>query len=374
MMPFLLGIVLLLISAFFCRYGKLFNKTINEKIFIIISFVILFILMGLKSPSLGTDSETYNNMFIRIGQKSSFVDAISVSGISAPGYVFFCWILYKIFPFVQARIIGVSLVILVGMFRFIKKTSNNIFFSILLYVSLTFYVQGFNISRQYFAMVILLNAFVEWQKNRKSIRGWGMFVVAISIHSIAFLGVVAWVLIDNTIDYKNDKQVKRLIFKSVFLGFLVILTQTQLLGVFLQAFPIYNNYFGNRASNQFLDQGQGRTIIIIFGYLAYVIYSIILIKKCNKYIDRYKHDIEQLPLMLFSVIIGIFGAGYPTILRINLLFSATSVTFIPNTLMISKKSIRMLLSILTLILTFAYLTIYMIEDKSDIVPYNFFWE
>nr|WP_284467257.1 MULTISPECIES: EpsG family protein [unclassified Clostridium] len=157
------------------------------------------------------------------------------------------------------------------------------------------------------------------------------------------------------------------------LGMVVIVSQTQLLSVFLRMFPMYSNYFGGRALNQFNDQGQGRTIIIIFGYLAIVIYSVFLIRRKSSHLEGRIYAGEQLPVMLFAVIIGILGAAYPTVLRMNIFFTITAISFIPNTFILDGRSNRRILSALTITLTFAFLAIYMIEDKSDVIPYMFFW-
>ena len=82
---------------------------------------------------------------------------------------------------------------------------------------------------------------------------------------------------------------------------------------------------------------------------------------------------EQLPIMLFAVIIGILGASYPTVLRMNIFFTITAITFIPNTLALARSSNKRILTWVTLFLTFIFLVIYMIEDKSDVIPYIFFW-
>ncbi|MGE9302562.1 EpsG family protein [Mediterraneibacter faecis] len=371
MTPFVIGFFIISISALCCRYG--INKENNKKIFLGISFLILFVLMGVRSPLMGTDSTMYNNIFMRVGQQSSLKNALDVSGISAPGYVLFCRVAYVFFQNYQARILGTSFIILVGVFRYIKKSSNNIYLSVMLFITLTFYVQSYNISRQYMAVAILLNAFVEWYENKKSILGWILFIIAISFHTTAIVGIAVWFLIDNKIDYNNKKEIRKLILKSTVLGIIVIASQTQLLNLFLQLFPVYGNYFGGKALNQFNDQGQGRTIIIIFGYLAMVIYCFILLGKKRECNNERNLAGEQLPIMLFAVIIGILGASYPTVLRMNIFFTITAITFIPNTLALARSSNKRILTWVTLFLTFIFLVIYMIEDKSDVIPYIFFW-
>ena len=57
----------------------------------------------------------------------------------------------------------------------------------------------------------------------------------------------------------------------------------------------------------------------------------------------------------------------------NIFFTITAISFIPNTFILDGRSNRRILSALTITLTFAFLAIYMIEDKSDVIPYMFFW-
>lgn len=60
------------------------------------------------------------------------------------------------------------------------------------------------------ATAILLNAFVEWYENKKSILGWILFIIAISFHTTAIVGIAVWFLIDNKIDYNNKKEIRKL--------------------------------------------------------------------------------------------------------------------------------------------------------------------
>ena len=101
MTPFVIGFFIISISALCCRYG--INKENNKKIFLGISFLILFVLMGFRSPLMGTDSTMYNNIFMRVGQQSSLKNALAVSGISAPGYVLFCRVAYVFFSELSSK-------------------------------------------------------------------------------------------------------------------------------------------------------------------------------------------------------------------------------------------------------------------------------
>ena len=150
--------------------------------------------------------------------------------------------------------------------------------------------------------------------------------------------------------------------------------QLYVIDLFVRIFPRYAIYFGSKAVHQFSDQGQGRVIIIIIGYLVMAVYCIYLLSLKRNKNESNRKLYYQLKIMLFSVVIGLFGAKSKALMRMNSYFAIIAISFIPNTILIDKKYNRNILTIVTMILTATYMILFLIEDKSDVVPYSFFWE
>lgn len=373
---YILSISLIGILGFFCKNSTKASQA--KKIYLSISFVVLLLIMGLRAPTIGTDTYAYSNMFLRIGSANSFAAALKTSGINAPVYVAFCRLIYMLSPSRQAWIFGCSLLILIGIFRFISKSSTNIYLTVILYMSLTFYFQGFNIIRQSIAVALLLNSYLFWLDKRFSLWGWGLYILALFIHSTAIVGIVGWILAAITNKDRSclngRADIKQMILISLVLALLCIGSQTVLLGLFTRIFPRYEIYFSSTAEHSFLEQGQGRIIIIVLGYAIVAGYCFYLIQK-----KRINGSIQpvlfyELLIMVFSIVLGFFGSRSLAISRMNIYYSIISISFIPNTLNIDNKTNRQILTIAAILFTLIYMIIFLAEGKGNVVPYHFFWE
>lgn len=362
------------ILGLICSCSK--NQARQNKFFLLIAFVLLFGLTAMGSPYLGTDTFPYTNMFLRIGQQHNFIDALETSRITAPAYVLLCRIVYKLFPYRQAIIVACAFIINYGVFSFIKKSSLNIYLSVILYMNLAFYLQTYNGTRQYIAVSLLLNTFLLWKDDIKSVKGWLLYVIAVAVHSTAIVGIAAWIIFFLQKRKIGHNTIRRTICETALIGLVLVTSQTLLLTVFLRIFPRYSMYFGDDAVHSFADKGQGRLIIIVFGYLIVFLYCLYLLKNKNRR-DSFEGQtaIDFLPICLLSIILGIFGAKSLAISRMNFYFAIVNIVTMPNTICLDmNRNNRFILSTAMVVTTFMYFILFLIEDKSGVVPYVFFWE
>ena len=370
------------IAEFFCvlLLGMLFNAKIvkirlknKEQIFLKIVFFMLFLVMALREPHLGTDSWMYGNIYERVGRASSLQEAFVSSTIDAPLYVAICRLLSYFFPNRQALIIVSAAAVLLGFYNYIKRESKDYSTSSLLFLTLVFYFQSFNGTRQFIAIALLLNAYSYWSDDIKNYKGWICYAAAVLIHSTAFAGIIFLLL-----QYGGKKRASEvgMLIRGAVITSAAVFGQTLIISLFLRLFPQYSKYFFGSNGHSFFDAyGQGRQIIIYVGYLIILIYALIQIRSTSK-IENYANFHKQYNLMLMAALLGITGSKSWAINRINFYFTSVAICFIPNALLISKRyrQVNNAVRILTVMLTAMYCYIYLSEDKAGIVPYSFFWQ
>ena len=129
------------------------EKADGTVLYLFVVFFLLTFVMAFRAPTIGTDTGTYYRMFIDISNSDSLLEAIEVSRITAPVYVTYAYILGKIVKIPQIITIINSVVVGIGMYKFIKKSSSNYLVSSLLYVCMPLYFESMNGTRQFMSIV-----------------------------------------------------------------------------------------------------------------------------------------------------------------------------------------------------------------------------
>ena len=374
-------IIELLMTMFFALFGDASkNKKIRGAVFALLFFSMTLI-MAIREPHLGTDSWLYSELYLRIGKAPNLIKAIKVSGVSAPMYVLMCRIVYKIFQSRQALLI-VSAILVNGCFyNFIKRESKNWFFSLFLFMSLTFHFQSYNTTRQYIALGLAMNGVSYIGENVKSVKGWILLICGVLNHTVAIISLVYLVLGLRKRDQNEmaPNELFKTVARGVIITFIFVFGQTLIMTLLPKVFPQYYSYFDMTSARTLFDQGgQGRQIFIFIGYLIAVIYGLLQLKTSD--LNESIHGvgrkyIVQLSAMIIAVGIGIVGAKSWALTRIGLFFTINAINFFPNTFMLSKRyrQINKFAMILTILFTFIYAYIYLAENKAGIIPYTTFF-
>ena len=189
-----------------CRISVIKNRKEfkGNDVYLFLVFFMLGLVMALRAKSVGTDTFTYYIINQKIRNSYSFEDALKSSTLSsAPLYVLYSYVLSHMFDSNQMILMLNSLIICVGFYRFIKKTSTNYIYSSLLFMLLTLYFESMNGMRQFVAIALALNAFLFLKDDMKSIKGWLIYIGAVLIHTtaIAFLVAIAGMMFVK----KNEK-------------------------------------------------------------------------------------------------------------------------------------------------------------------------
>lgn len=155
-----------------------FIKKEWQNLFFWISFIVLFILAGFRDSSVGTDTLSYENIFLRISAGSETVQEIG-------------WqVLNRIVAYFngnfQDLLVITSLLILFPLFLVVRKHSLNPMLSIFLYYAFYIYLQSFNITRQSVAITIILIAYV-YLINKRNWHFLILVLLAATFHTTALL-------------------------------------------------------------------------------------------------------------------------------------------------------------------------------------------
>ena len=312
-------ISIIIISLFFAYINKKNNNKINI-IYMIIIFLILFVVMGLRKYTVGTDTELYCRIF-KMASNSNNIFSVSDA---SPLYAIYNKIISIVFGTnIQNIVISNSFIIVALMCIGIYRQSQNIYISVIYYILFYFYMQGFNIARQFLALAITFNAFY-YVKNNEKIKALLMILIATLIHNTAiFVGLVE-------IAFMFIKPSMQNIKRFCALGIILSLFLDKIIDVFLKIFPRYQIYFTNAV---FYEVGQGRKIVLTMIYLVVVIIGIYLMGKNKKEMEEkkdYKEWFMLTTMMIFAVIIGILAMKSNLLSRIEIYFSIFAIIYIPK--------------------------------------------
>lgn len=354
-------------------YKRVHSKYINSRqLYLLITFTLLTFIMAFRSPHMGTDTYTYYRMFYKIGQSKTLWEAFDNSTITAPVYVIINRILYVLFGDGRSEIIFNAIFINVGIAIFIYKTSPNVLLSTFCYIGLALYYSGMNATRQLMAVVLVINAFIYFSVNIKSIKGWIFFILAIGIHNTAFIFLfgVGGIYLSKRI--KNITKLNAIIL-TVCVGFSVAFYA--LLNIALKIFPYFKMYVNGENNASILTQNDGGRIIFLYLSLAVVTFLLFFELYFSKPVTgkciSINYAYALYPMTIITVVIGISFCRNMLINRLLWYFSTFFISAIPIAYSKFSQKCKVIFYSSTFIILMVYTIFQLIEDKSDIVPYHF---
>lgn len=175
----------------FLLFGTILNER-YQKLYIIVSFIVLFILAGFRSSVVGTDTPDYEVYYYRI---------LSGGGIPTEiGWSLLNQLVVYLKGDFQFILILSSLLTLFPLYYIFKKYSYNPMLALFLYYSLYIYLQSFNLIRQIIAVSFCLLAMIYLIKNKK-LYFILIVIIASTIHISALFCLP--LLFVNKINFKN---------------------------------------------------------------------------------------------------------------------------------------------------------------------------
>ncbi len=354
--------IVVIISLIFGYINPKKEKKMNI-IYMILIFFVLFFVMGCRNYNVGTDTKLYCNIF---KYASTSNDIMSISSAS-PLYALYNKLIATIFNSSNTQLIIIfNSALIVGLMCLgIYRESENIYLSCLYYILFYFYMQGFNIARQFLTVALLFNSYYYIRENKK-MKAIVLIGIATLIHNTAILfGLIEIVVMSIKPNMKNIK-------KITLIGIIMTAFTTKILELFLKIFPRYKIYF---SSQNFYEVGQGRKIILTLIYVVIVAIGIFVMKKNEdklKENNEYKEWFMLTVFMIFAIIIGFLSMKSMLLSRIEIYFSIFVILYMPKVINMFGRS-KSLVYYCSLIIMFIPFYVLLSGNNSGIVPYHFFW-
>ena len=363
MMPYI--IMLVLVASVWIPVATEAAK--NDKISYLLAFTILFLFMGLRATTVGTDTSNYVNLYVYAGQQSL---ASSFQVIeSAPLYNLYSWVLYQITHEDQAILILNSMFICIGYGVFFYRFSENRLLSIVIFIGSYAYFGCMNAMRQNVATAFLLLAVVFFFEKKRIIS------LVLAVCSIAIHNTVAVAVILLAVAYVTSRRIKVVSMKTVaavFLGCVVgSLLSGLLIEFFVSYFPRYSRYLLDTASVGISSINGGRTQILWMIYLA----GVLLFSSVSAVRLQLNSDQTIRFIFVASVIAVSFGSlmgDYRLIMRCVSYLMPFLICFLSTASEATDKESHTLITRLGLIAAFTLIgAAYLLGNYSDVLPYEF---
>ncbi|WP_262338906.1 EpsG family protein [Lactiplantibacillus plantarum] len=332
--------------------------------------VILGGLSAARAVSVGTDTQLYNNLYSWDFEAENWQNILSSK---YPLYSLYTYCLHFISSNPQIIIVMNSLIIVTSVAIAIYSYSENVFLSNILYVTLYFFFNSMNISRQFLAIGILLVATVYLNKNKIWLF-WILYIVACLVHSTALVGIIFFVI--HVIHWNKTRFIL-----SGSLGIVLLIFYKIILNLFIVLFPAYSMYsIGTSDTNvdTLSSQSNGGTLLVTIFYLLFICIAT-LCKVRFQDENREKRFAFLTVVMIIAVVFGIVFYKNILMTRVILYLSIFSIVYISevidlfilniDTTSVNRWCIRFLVVCGVIAITCVSLYVQLNKNLSDVIPY-----
>lgn len=350
-----------------------FNKQASKKIQSLLMIIIFGSISAARAVSVGTDTQLYNNLYNWDYEAGNWY---KILGSKYPLYSLYTYLLHFVSSKSQIIVAVTSLIIIVTVTISIYYYSDNVLLSNILYVTLYFFFNSMNISRQFLAIGILMIATVCLNQ-KKPCFFWVLFIFAYLIHSTAFIGIVFFII--HSINWNKKRS-------TLFGAFMVILLTfyQKILNAFMVFFPSYLMY-GSTSNvtgvETLSSHSNGGTLLLTMFYIGFICIAA-LCKVRFKDEGRRDRFTFLTHVMLVAVIFELLFYKDILMTRVFLYLSIFSIIYIPevielfiiniDTTHMNRYLIRLLIIFGLIATTFIPLYVQLNKNLSDVIPYTTF--
>ena len=329
--------------------------------FIILAFIPIIIISGLRSPEIGVDTQQFVNAFNKIKY-------MSISDFSSLryeyGFSFLCWALSKISSEPQILIFTTSLIINYSVAEFIYKNSKNVYLSTILYLICNFFFSNMNIMRQALAISIVLLGY-EKLKNAQYLKFIGFVIIASQFHSSAILSLLY-------IPLKKFKFTKKSSIIVLFATVLAFLLGRELFEILARFSTRLYDYM----DSNFTVENYFGSLLDFLVYFISFLFGIFILSNQKKSIETadMKEVSDIIGNMGFAVIFSVMIMRVILFNRFTPYFTIFMIIWLPNCLKLIKNGKdRLMLSVLVVFAFCLYWVIIMIyrPEWYGVIPYKF---
>lgn len=339
------------------------NSTYNRKRKFLYAFIaggLLFLVMGLRDTSVGTDTNQYLYAYNYVSPEKISLDLLK---LDEWGFHGMNTLLKQLNLGDQAYILVVSFIISVSFSLFFYKHSKNIFLSFYLHLTIGLFTMSLSGIRQTIAICFILLAF-NFILNKKN---GGFFIsvfLAYTFHNSAFIFLPVYFLKNIIVNKKNGIILLTLVSSMLFLRKVI----SPIIEIF--APEKYLNRYGLISDTYHVNP---LLIIIAMAIPATCIFF------WNR-IDNFEKSEKELFSILFvlscvNAFVNILSLNSNMIGRLSFYFIPFNSVLIPNVISIIKnKKLKIIAIFLCIILPFIQFAISTPGGSLHIDQYRFIWE
>lgn len=295
-----------------------------HEIFFVIVFMVMALVCGLRSRSVGADTWNYERIFYRIGSYSFYEIFSSYKYNSVEiGWNVMCKLIYMVKPDYYVFQIIESFLFCFGFMIFIKNNVKDYNLATWVFLSLL-YLYNFNVSRQMLAVMFTVNSF-QYLFEKKMFKAFIMVFLGFLFHASAIVFFAAF-----PIYYMfKFKQLRKFLFAILII---VALTFNDIFKYLRNNWLFLKLYFGDYLSNDREIQTAGliRILWIIVCFMA--IYELISDRTEN----RQKNKIAAI-FSMFWVAANVIGLGFNYFQRVGWYFEPFVIILFDNVLTLINK-------------------------------------
>lgn len=343
-MIYMLSYILLVIE------GVILEKSTNVKgrhIFLIISYLQLTLILGLRAQSVGIDTESYIAYFKLV--------SLGISGWMEPGITGISKVILLLGGNQQLLLLICAIVTVAGFYYFIINTSDDIYLSVLILYSLNFYFFFFNGIRQSIAMAITSVAIVKINREQYY-RAILWVILGMLFHTTASIVFVCIAIKKLKIKYK-----KNYVYILGILGIILVIAGRDIVNILSKLYTKYAAY---------MDSSFGQQGNIINPILFMCIYVF-----CSYYYKRIKNKENELLIIMLAlgVILYFLSIKVQIVNRLAYFFTISSISLIPNVIVTFKDKVVLQWRWFIRICMGIYLFLLIERNAQGVMPYLFFW-
>lgn len=348
-------------------YVILFQLNKKSKIFSIILFFQLYLIYIFRSYNVGWDSMNYYDVF-------------RSSNIIEWNQIFHHWMEFgyiALNKFIRCMTDNyiilwsfIGILIFIPIFKILLKYSNNIVFSIFLYVTFGLYYNSMNQIRQAIAVSICLYAF-DKAIEKKYFEACIIVAIASCFHKSTIVFII-FIIASKIIKEMNRKSIIKICISII----AVFLLSNKIIKYISRFY--FTNYFTEDSLIKHTKAGDLNIFIVLLVVFLFGLYF------RRSYIKKFysKKRVYDMCLMAIAFAVGLqlLSIRLTMIARFSQYFAVYPCILIPNALSVIKdKKYKVLLafSIILCMSIYSYIYLCVSENgygRDGVIPYEFFWQ
>ncbi|MDD4376711.1 MAG: EpsG family protein [Eubacteriales bacterium] len=360
----------ILVFLFIGSYSKKSTR-LSKKTTTVLAILPLFFMTAFRHGSMGNDTANYINTFSYIAKFNSLTDAVNGSRMEA-GYVALNYICSHLGMHYLGFQIVVTIIIYCAVFYILYRYSENVWFSMLIFLTLRYAIGPMNTVRNWLAIAVLLLSLRYLIENKLF-----KFFIAVGVASLFHTTAIIFLLIYPFSKLKLSKKRIAIIWSCA----VVILIAG--MSFFTRITNTLNRYNGYLTSDYFTEGGNIATLLT----LALDLFLFMVLwwgykkqeKIDNLFSDQViaRTDINKLWLYtsVFVVALDIIGLGNTIMSRVSCYFSVFYIVSIPNLIASLTMNKRLIKFTVIVILVIQFFIIMLLRPQwNGVTPFMFYWE